>query len=50
MGDRARATRDADATWRAGADALQATLDDVVDFDAGDWFRFEIGRAPVAEG
>lgn len=45
MGDRARATRDADATWRAGADALEATLEDVVDLDAGDWFRFDIGRA-----
>lgn len=52
MGDRARATRDTDATWRAGADALQATLDDVVDLDADDWFRFEIarGRELVAEG
>lgn len=45
MGDRARATRDADATWRMGVHALQATLEDVVELDPGDWFRFEIGRA-----
>jgi hypothetical protein len=52
MGERARATRDADVTWRAGADALRATLEEVVDLDTGDWLRFEIarGRELVAEG
>lgn len=52
MGERARATRDADATWRAGVESLQATLEEVADVDVGDWFRFEIasGRELVAEG
>ena len=52
LGAGARATRDADTTWRGDVSALRDVLDEAVDHDAGDWFRFEIGagRDISAEG
>ena len=52
LGAGARATRDADTTWRGRVAALQDMLDDAVDLDTGDWFRYEIaaGRDISAEG
>jgi len=40
----ARATADADATWRTTADALQAMLEDAAEVDLADVFEFLIGR------
>ena len=44
LGDRARATSDADTNWRSTIEDLEETLDRVVAFDLGDGFTFEIGR------
>lgn len=50
LGDRARATSDADANWRATRDELEATLDRAVLLDLGDGFSFQIGRARTLQG
>lgn len=52
LGDDARGTRDADATWRAAPDQLVETIEDIVEFDPQDWFTFQIGspRTLTAEG
>jgi hypothetical protein len=41
----ARATKDADATWRAELAHLGDILEEAVDVDLGDGFRFEVGAA-----
>ncbi len=41
----ARATKDADATWRADLSHLDDMLEEAVDIDLGDGFRFEVGAA-----
>jgi hypothetical protein len=45
LGPDARATRDADATWRGSAAALRDVLDDAMDLEPGDWFDFQISAA-----
>ena len=45
LGAAARATKDADATWRANLDHFGDVLEDAVDTDLGDGFRFEIRAA-----
>lgn len=50
LGDRARATSDADANWRATRDELEATLDQAALLDLGDGFSFQIGRARPLQG
>lgn len=45
VGEHARATKDADATWRADRDALHRTLDAVMQMRLEDHFTFEIGTA-----
>jgi len=52
IGERARATADADATWRTTVDGLQAMLEDAAEGDLADFFEFLIGRGrPIqAEG
>lgn len=42
LGGEARATRDADATWRAELDGLGEALEDAMTADLGDGFRFEV--------
>jgi len=44
VGRDARATRDADTTWRGEGDLLAAALEAVVDLDLEDHFVFEIGE------
>ena len=39
----ARATKDADTTWRFDAALLDVALDDAADLDLGDGFEFQIG-------
>jgi predicted nucleotidyltransferase component of viral defense system len=41
LGTQARATKDADATWRAALDHFGDVLEAAVDTDLGDGFRFE---------
>ncbi|MGH7576583.1 MAG: nucleotidyl transferase AbiEii/AbiGii toxin family protein [Longimicrobiales bacterium] len=41
LGPRARATKDADATWRKSADTFGGFLDQAVDLDLHDHFAFE---------
>ena len=43
LDERARATKDADTTWRYEASELQAALDEAMELDLGDGFSFEIG-------
>lgn len=43
IGPRARATRDADATWRLEVDELTEVMDKVIECDLNDGFAFEIG-------
>jgi hypothetical protein len=52
VGDRARATSDADATWRADEQTLHDMLDRTGVLDLNDNFEFIIGRGkPIqAEG
>lgn len=50
LGDRARATSDADANWRATLEELEATLDRAAFLDLGDAFSFQIGRARPLQG
>jgi predicted nucleotidyltransferase component of viral defense system len=44
LGEGARATKDADATWRQSVAAFTAVLDEAVDLDLGDYFAFEAGE------
>lgn len=44
IGDRARATADADATWRIATAMLETTLEDAAETELGDHFEFLIGR------
>jgi hypothetical protein len=41
LGSEARATKDADATWRAALDDFGGVLEGAIDTDLGDGFRFE---------
>jgi hypothetical protein len=41
LGTAARATKDADATWRAALDHFDDVLEAAVATDLGDGFRFE---------
>ncbi|MGH3518339.1 MAG: nucleotidyl transferase AbiEii/AbiGii toxin family protein [Haloechinothrix sp.] len=52
IGERARATADADATWRTTTSVLQDMLEDAAELDLGDYFEYLIGRPqPIqAEG
>jgi len=52
IGERARATADADATWRTTVDGLQSMLEEAAEADLADFFEFLIGRGrPIqAEG
>jgi len=50
LGDRARATSDADANWRATRDELEAALDQAALLDVDDGFAFQIGRARPLQG
>lgn len=52
IGDRARLTADADATWRTTMPQLQAMLDDAAEANLDDHFEFMIGQGrPIqAEG
>ncbi len=50
LDDRARATSDADANWRATLEELEATLDRAAFLDLGDAFSFQIGRARPLQG
>ncbi len=52
IGDRARVTADADATWRIAATGLQTMLEDAAEIDLEDHFEFLIGqgRGIQAEG
>jgi len=50
LGDRARATSDADANWRATRDEPEATLDQASVPDLGDGFTFQIGRGRPVQG
>ncbi len=43
LGEGARVTKDADATWREPADEFAGMLDRAVDLDLGDYFTFEVG-------
>lgn len=43
LGPAARATKDADATWRTNLDHFRDVLEEAVDTDLGDGFRFEAG-------
>ena len=45
LGERARATADADATWRAGRPLLRDMLDRASEQDLSDHFEFTIGQA-----
>lgn len=49
VGPHARATADADATWRAAREALTIMLEDAVDRDMGDHFEFLIGTPTTVE-
>jgi len=50
VGDRARATADADATWRTSRTQLRAVLDRASGLDLGDYFKFTIGRRRRIQG
>jgi predicted nucleotidyltransferase component of viral defense system len=50
LGDRARATSDADANWRSGVEELEQTLDRAAVLDLDDGFSFEIGRPRPLDG
>lgn len=50
LDDRARATSDADANWRATVEELEQTLDRSAALDLGDGFSFEIGAPRPLEG
>lgn len=50
LGDRARATSDADANWRSGFEELEQTLDEAAVLDLDDGFSFEIGPRRPLEG
>ncbi len=52
IGDRARVTADADATWRTTVTQLQEMLEDAAEADLADHFEFLIGQGrPIqAEG
>lgn len=52
LGEHARGTKDADATWRASQDELAEAIDRAMSLDTGDHFTFEIGRPSeiTAEG
>ena len=52
LGSQVRATKDADANWRATQQTLEDALDTIEDLDIGDWFTFSIGdgRALLGEG
>ena len=43
LDERARATKDADTTWRHEASELQAALGEAMELELGDGFSFEIG-------
>jgi hypothetical protein len=45
-----RATKDADANWRATAEELEQVLSAVEELDLQDWFEFEIGDARPLRG
>lgn len=45
-----RATKDADANWRATLDQLDETMSGVEEADVGDWFAFVIGDARPLQG
>ncbi len=49
LGSDARATKDADTTWRRSLAQWNAVLERIVDCDLGDYFVFEIGRAKPLE-
>jgi hypothetical protein len=44
LGAGARATRDADATWRASSEAFAELLEAIVEIDLDDYFTFEVGE------
>ncbi len=52
LGTDARATKDADATWRRSLEHWNTVLEEIVDCELGDCFEFEIGRPKplAAEG
>ncbi len=50
VGERARATADADATWRADREQLRDMLDHASAQDLGDHFEFTIGQGRRIEG
>src|SRR3984885_6423651 len=50
VGERARATSDADATWRADQKLLRDVLDRATVLDLGDHFEFVIGQGRPIEG
>lgn len=50
LGSQVRATRDADANWRATQQSLEDALDTIEDLDIGDWFTFSVGDAHALLG
>ena len=50
VGDRARATADADATWRSSRSELGGVLDRAAGLDLADFFEFTIGQARPIQG
>lgn len=50
VGNRARATADADATWRIGRSQLGGMLDRAAGLDLADYFEFIIGQGRPIQG
>lgn len=50
VGKHVRATKDADANWRATHDDLDETLSAVEEADVGDWFTFAVGDGRPLQG
>lgn len=50
LGTQVRATKGADANWRATRDDLEEALSAVEDADVGDWFVFAVGDARPLQG
>jgi len=50
LGIEVRATKDADANWRATRHELEEALTAVEDLDLDDWFTFQIGDAHSLQG
>ena len=50
VGDRARATADADATWRASRSQLGGMLDRAAGLNLADYFEFTVGQGRTIQG